>query len=228
MTTPRLSFIQALRAGRHIVPGYITGALVKLQTQKELDVIYESGEWYRRLREEEYSLYDEFGNPRDKSDGYLYDGEWKSLGMNFQPEVGAACALGAAAVAMGCDLSEMADTENATFYAHPDFFEDPEDRRDHPEGFIFHTGRMAPAKLRRAKYPCVCATTPHPTWDASSNTIPEIIAHLNDRHDPRRFEQEGEVYGMRKEREIERGDQWTEDRIVSWLRSMGFNGDHKA
>jgi hypothetical protein len=200
-----LSAIQAILKGREEVPEYLSGALVKTETHKGLRAWYE--EWDQTwLREAQSS------EAPDRDEGVV-------LPDSFLPVIGAACLLGAQGVAMGCPTESL--TQEDSFYAHPDFYENPKDREWVPTGFVFTSGNEI-VPLKYAEFPCACPNLTLP-WSgvpmvaSKSDRIPVVIAHLNDQHDPR------SDVGM-KEQAVD--DPWTEERIVNWLRSLGYNGDH--
>lgn len=204
----RLSALQAFRAGREEVPGYISGDLIKAKTRKGLTC------WYDE--EMERWVYNE--------DSY---GEAIELPREFKPVVGEACFLGAMGVAMGIDPAQLADQDS--FYAHPDFYLDPLMRKHEPDGFVYSSSGPY-IELKTVEFPC----KGHETLGAASplgvastsrlydkaKPVPEVIAHLNDQHDPR-FETSSKTFLRPK-----MVDPWTEERIVEWLRSLGYNGDH--
>lgn len=198
-----LSAIRAIQKGREIVPQYVSAELVTLHTHKGLNVWYDSeAGWMRN-----YQPGEEHKDDPDREYGV-------PLPDSFIPQVGAACLLGAQGVAMGVDLEEL--QQNDAFYVHPDFIEPEEERELWPDGYVYSSGDRQ-TDIAKAVSPCACATSHSPVW-TGSRPIPEIIAHLNDTHDPR-----ANIYMYDRN-----PDKWTEERIIEWLRSLGYNGDHKA
>lgn len=199
MSTP--SALEAIRIGRQMVPEYVSGNLVRLETRKGKPCWYEHDfGWVREA-------------PVENENGdYFF-----TLPADFEPVIGAACLLGAQGLAMGLDLTEL--QEGDAFYVHPDFIIDPRERETHPTGYVANTSIIT--GVAYAEFPCS-----HPLGDpdfigsayVGQRAIPEIIAHLNDYHDPRHLAAlRGGVTGI--------GDQWTEERIIEWLRGLGYNGE---
>lgn len=195
-----LSAIQAIQRGRKLVPNFVSGVLANFQTHKGREA------WWDR--EDQVWVYE--GS---------WDGETEPLG--HEPDIGAACLLGAQAIAMGIDIAEIGDTTEAVFYVHPDFIPGAEQRSDYPRGYVYG-GEVRLTKIASAKVPCGCHAREFGSQPYEDETypIPELIAHLNDQHDPRSDSASAvSASGTLK-------DPWSEQRIIEWLRSMGYNGGH--
>ena len=199
MSTP--SALEAIRIGRQMVPEYVSGNLVRLETRKGKPCWYEHEiGWVRDA-------------PVENEDGDFF----LKLPTDFEPVIGAACLLGAQGLAMGVDLTEL--QEGDAFYVHPDFIIDPLVRENNPAGYVANTSIIT--GVAYAEFPCS-----HPLGDpdfigsayVGQRAIPEIIAHLNDYHDPRHLANSDTT--TKGER-----DQWTEARIIEWLRGLGYNGE---
>lgn len=114
---------------------------------------------------------------------------------------GSACLLGAQGLGMGLPLHQLGVDDG--FYCHPDFYTNEADRKSLPNGFTYNQGN-APIGIKTAACPCTCMT-----WSQKVTWIPEIIAHLNDTHDPRY-------------RDHRKDDPFSEAKIVDWIRSLGY------